>query len=103
MLFGGFGAPPPRRRPNSESKPAEQVKSSEQSKPAEISKVQPSTNVTNTVKPSTNTTTQPANNPTPQQIAQTVGKQTLPVNNVVSQLANTIKAPQADNNRGKSA
>lgn len=33
MLFGGFGAPPPRRRPASENKPAEQVKSAEQPKP----------------------------------------------------------------------
>ena len=33
MLFGGFGAPPPRRRPASENKPAEQVKSTEPLKP----------------------------------------------------------------------
>ncbi len=45
MLFGGgFGAPPPRRRPAAETKPTEQGKPVEQPKPADP-KTQPSTNV----------------------------------------------------------
>lgn len=45
MLFGGgFGAPPPRRRPAAEPKSTEQGKSAEQTKPADP-KPQPSTNV----------------------------------------------------------
>jgi hypothetical protein len=44
MLFGGFGAPPPRRRPAAEPKPTEQGKPAEQPKPADP-KPQPSANV----------------------------------------------------------
>jgi hypothetical protein len=41
MLFGGMGAPPPRRRPASEAKPTEQGKPADTPKPAETQKQQP--------------------------------------------------------------
>lgn len=55
MLFGGFGAPPPRRRQPAENKPAETAKPAETTKPA----VQP----TNPVQPPVTNPTVPATKP----------------------------------------
>jgi outer membrane biosynthesis protein TonB len=62
MLFGGFGAPPPRRRQAPETKPTEQGKPAEQPKPVDP-KPQPTINVPVVPANQTKPNQQPVNPP----------------------------------------